>query len=283
MTTPTIPDKMIAAQVVELKRLYELVEVPAPKDLAPDDLLIKTAVASLCHTDFMVLEGLFGDTLPRTGSHEGTGTVVAIGSDVQNVMIGDRVMASIFCHPCCGCNDCLGPENFSQYCQYIGGKKGVTTHGFFAGYAAIDATQAAKLPDRVSFPTAAPLACAGCTVWRGVLQSELKAAEWLAIVGSGGGLCHIGVQFGKALGLNLIGIDARDEVIEVTKQRKADIVIDAIIGREKVVEEVKKVTNAGGSAGNACGERPGRLSWSPMRSRYPSAISSSEISGSRGL
>lgn len=59
--------------------------------------------------------------------------------------------------------------------------------GAFAEYMIADARESSKVPDRVSFETAAPLACAGVTVWRGVLQVDLKAGETVALVGAGGG------------------------------------------------------------------------------------------------
>ncbi|ORY09300.1 chaperonin 10-like protein [Clohesyomyces aquaticus] len=243
MTSSKIPDTMLAAQVVEFNKPYKVQHARVPSDLAPHDLLIKVAIASLCHTDFMVLEGSMGTKLPCSGSHEGSGTVVAVGSSVKGFKPGDRVMSGILYHGCGECGDCKGPENYSQYCAHSGGYCGVTTDGFFAEYARIDAKFAAKLPDRVSFETAAPMACAGCTVWRGILQTELKEGQWVALVGSGGGLGHLGVQFAKARGLKVVGIDARDEGLGLTKKGGADVVIDARIGHEKVVEEVKKATN----------------------------------------
>ncbi|KAH7348265.1 chaperonin 10-like protein [Pyrenochaeta sp. MPI-SDFR-AT-0127] len=247
MASHTIPEMMQAAQVVEFKKPYKVHQVAVPSDLGPNDLLIKVAVASLCHTDSMVQEGLMGTSLPCTGSHEGSGTVVSMGKDAKGFALGDRVMAGIKYHPCGTCEDCLGPENYRQYCRYSAGSCGVTLAGFFAEYARIDATQAAKLPDKVSFETAAPLACAGCTVYRGVVLSGVKKGEWLAIVGSGGGLGHLGVQFAKALGLKVIGIDARDEGLELTKKGGADIVIDARDGNEKIVNEIQMLTNKEGA------------------------------------
>jgi propanol-preferring alcohol dehydrogenase len=196
----------------------------------------------------MVSEGVLGTKLPCTGSHEGAGTVVAVGSsiDSKSFKVGDCVMAGILYEPCGTCADCLGPEDYSQYCANAAycGVKGAD--GFFAEYARIDARWAAKLPDKVSFETAAPLACAGCTIYRGVMLAGLKKGEWIGIVGSGGGLGHLGVQFAHALGLNIVGIDARDEGLELTRKGGADFTIDARIGHDKVVEEVKKVTNGEG-------------------------------------
>jgi propanol-preferring alcohol dehydrogenase len=233
---------------VQFDNPYKVQDVLTPTDLAPNDLLIRVAVASLCHTDFMVIHNALGTTLPCIGSHEGAGTVVATGSSVSSssFKVGDRVMAGIIYHPCGVCADCLGPSDYTQYCtkaKYCGIKG---ADGFFAEYTRIDATQAAKLPDRVSFETAAPLACAGCTIYRGVILAGVKKGEWVGIVGSGGGLGHLGIRFAKALGLNVIGIDARDEGLELTKKGGADVVIDARIGHDTVVERAQEVTNGEG-------------------------------------
>jgi Zn-dependent alcohol dehydrogenase len=64
-------------------------------DLEPLDLLVKVAVASNCHTDSMVQAGTFSTKLPCTASHEGSGTVVAVGSDVKEFKAGDRVMCGL--------------------------------------------------------------------------------------------------------------------------------------------------------------------------------------------
>lgn len=171
-----------------------------PRELKGRDILVKTAVASLCHTDNMVAEGIFKTKLPCTGSHEGTGTIVACGPEAGKFGFkeGDRVMCGLYRNWCHICKDCQGPENFRQYCEHSDGIIGVTVNGAFAEYVLCDAETSAKLPDEVSFETAAPLACAGCTIWRGILQSKTKAGEWLAIVGSGGGLGHLGRQMPMA-------------------------------------------------------------------------------------
>jgi len=79
------------------------------------------------------------------------------------------------------------------------------------------------------------------------LQADLVKGEWIALVGSGGGLGHLGVQFAKALGLNVVGVDARDEALELTKEAGADVVVDARKGKEHVVAEVQRVTAGKGA------------------------------------
>ena len=219
-----------------------------PKDLAPPDLLVKIAVASNCHTDGMVQSGVFGTKLPCIASHEGAGTVVAVGSEVKNFKPGDRVMCGLPYHPCGMCYDCLlGPESQRQYCSNVVGHSGVQRDGFFAEYALVDSRSSTPVPDAVTLESAAPLACAGRTIWKGVTLAGLKQGEWIALVGSGGGLGHLGIQFAKALGLMVIGIDARDDGLALTKDTGADVVLDARKGKEYLVEEVKKVTSGQGA------------------------------------
>jgi len=247
MSLEDVPENMTAVQVVNYSQPHELRTVPTPRALQPHDLLVKVAVASLCHTDFMVASGVFKTALPCTASHEGSGTVAGLGSAVTSFAAGDRVMCGLYRDFCGACADCLGPENYRQYCQHSRGAIGVNVDGAFADYVVVDSRSAARLPDAVSFETAAPLACAGCTVWRSILQADLVKGEWIALVGSGGGLGHLGVQFAKALGLNVVGVDARDEALELTKEAGADVVVDARKGKEHVVAEVQRVTAGKGA------------------------------------
>lgn len=222
-------------------------QVDVPTDLAPLDLLVKVAVASNCHTDSMVQQGVFGRPLPQTASHEGSGTIVKVGSDVKDFKVGDRVMCGLPLHPCGHCGDCLGPETNRQYCTQIEGHIGVQTNGCFADYVKCDSRSTTRLADSVSFMSAAPLACAGRTVYRSVLKTGLKSGEWVSFVGSGGGLGHLGIQFAKALGMKVIGVDARDEGLELSKKYGADVVVDARKGKEEVVKQIQAVTGGNGA------------------------------------
>ncbi|KAG4430335.1 hypothetical protein IFR05_014188 [Cadophora sp. M221] len=217
---PQIPDKMLAAHVVEFKKPYKIHEVLTPgKDLNEYGMLVKIAVASLCHTDGVASEGIMGTKLPCVASHEGAGTVVKVGTAIKEFKVGDR------------------------YCANVGGYLGVTIDGSFAEYEVVDGKECCMLPDNLSFQSAALLACAGITVWGGLVRADLKSGESVALVGGGGGLGHLGVQFAKALGLKVIAIDARNEGLSFANECGADFVIDARRGKEKIVEEVKKATD----------------------------------------
>ena len=166
----------------------------------------------------MVSEGVMGRKIPCIGFHEGAGTVVHLGSAVTEFKNGDRVMAGLPRNRCDHCSDCPGEENYQQYCPNLAGHVGVTLDWAFAEYMIVDGRESSKIPDDVSFETAAPLACAGCTVWRGVLQTELQKGETVSIIGAGGGLGHLGCHFAKAMGLMVVSIDAREEGLTLARE-----------------------------------------------------------------
>jgi propanol-preferring alcohol dehydrogenase len=180
--------------------------------------------------------------LPCIASHEGSGTVAKVGSAINEFEVGDRVLCSLTYHRCGVCSDCNGSEVDRQYCPNVEGYLGVSRDGSLAEYEVVGGRECCLLPDNVSFQTAAPLACAGVTVWGGLVRANLKAGESLAIIVGGGGLGHLEIQFAKALGLHVIAIDARDEALSLAKECDADTMVDARSGKEKVVEQVKKVT-----------------------------------------
>ena len=120
---------------------------------------------------------------------------------------------------------------------------GVTAQGCFAEYIVADAETSCHIPDNVSFASAAPLACAGLTIYRATLVAGVQKGGWLAIVGAGGGLGHLGIQFASAKGINVVAVDARDEALELCKTAGAKHVMDAREGKEKVVEQVQKLTD----------------------------------------
>ncbi|KAI9731570.1 MAG: hypothetical protein M1834_004690 [Cirrosporium novae-zelandiae] len=239
-----LPKAMTAVQVTEFHKPYSLntIPIPDPRNLGPHEILVKTATAGLCHTDFMVRDGVFGATLPRTASHEGAGTVVAIGSSIANLIPNDRVMIGIAKDACGHCASCTGPSEYTQYCPYAS-NIGVTVHGTFAEFVVCDGREATPIPPSIPFTTAAPLACAGKTVWRGIIDASLQPNQTLAIVGAGGGLGHLGIQFAHVQQLKVIAIDARDEGLELCREENAEIVLDARIEHSEIINQVEKATS----------------------------------------
>ena len=126
----------------------------------------------------------------------------------MNFKIGDRVMAGLPKNPCGKCFNCKGPNDWKQFCEHVEGHIGVFIDGAFAEYLIVDARTSVHVPDSMSFKSVAPLACAGCTIYRPIVVSEVKKEGWLAIFGSGGRLGHLGLEVAKAKGINVIRVDA---------------------------------------------------------------------------
>lgn len=253
MDATSLPEHMLACQIVEHNKPHEIQKIPTPKpsELGPNDLLLKVAVSSLCHSDLEYQAGALKNKLPVTASHEGTGVVVARGDGdaAKRFNIGDRIMAGQTYGRCGECDDCAGPENYRHYCAHAGSMMSVERDGAFAEYLVTDAREACVIPDGLSFVTAAPLACAGVTVWRGILQAEIKPGGWIGIVGSGGGLGHLGIKFAKAKGLKVIGVDARDNGLALSREAGADVVIDARKGKAHIAEKAMRATGGRGVGG----------------------------------
>lgn len=241
-----IPDTMLAAQIVEYNKPHKINRIPVPQNLREHELLLKVVAASICHSDLEYLKGGLSCALPVTGSHEGTGIVIARGNKVVGFQINDRVLAGQTFGRCGECDICKGPENYRHYCENRETMMSVERNGAWQEYLVVDAREAAKIPDEMSFMTAAPLACAGVTSWRSVLQCDLRPGNWLGVVGSGGGLGHLAIQFAKAKGLKVLGIDARDEGLALSKKAGADAVLDAGEGVEKVGRQAHRVADGKG-------------------------------------
>jgi len=114
-----------------------------------------------------------------------------------------------------------------------------------AEYMVSDAEQTVILPDSLSFEQAAPLMCAGATVWGGIMVANLEPSQPIGIVGIGG-LGSLGVQFAKALGHPVVAIDDRAEGMELAKELtlKADLVID--FNDSEAAEKIKAWAGKGG-------------------------------------
>lgn len=125
--------------------------------------------------------------------------------------IGDRV-GTLPAYGYCGtCDTCkVAP----QICDHLEAIRGVTADGAFAEYMIADSRSVSILPPNISFPEAAPLFCAGATIYGAIQSVNPLSGQWIAVIGVGG-LGHLGVQYAKALGLKVVAIDNRQEGIDL--------------------------------------------------------------------
>ncbi len=211
---------MKAAIVPALNSPWEIREVPTPEPDA-NQVLIKIGASGLCYTDVHITKGNIPTQFPRTLGHEPVGEIVAIGSAVTSRQVGDRVGVPWVQSSCGRCEWCLrGKKMFCQ--QQIG--TGVQTQGSHAEYMIAYADSTMLLPDSISYEQAAPVFCAGYTVWSGLRFADPKPHEKVAILGIGG-LGHLAVQYSKAAGFETIAITHSKDKEKLVRDLGADEVV----------------------------------------------------------
>ncbi|PYI09500.1 GroES-like protein [Aspergillus sclerotiicarbonarius CBS 121057] len=223
---------------------YNTIPIPNPGD---NDLLIKNACASLCHSDLMLFWGHTAEKPPMekvTIGHENTGTVTAVGKNVVGFKIGDPV-------GCLGCSyacyECEGCRIHNLHCvQRTGKLHGFTTHGHFAEYSLADYRNSMVLPVGMDLPTTAPLFCAGVTAYHSIKKCALQEGDWIAIIGCGG-LGHLAIQYAKAMNLRVIAIDISTSQLESAASLGADLTFNSATTPD-YQKEILTQTNGGAHA-----------------------------------
>ncbi|MET3667607.1 alcohol dehydrogenase AdhP [Caulobacter sp. 1776] len=215
---------MTAAVVRAFGQPLVLETRPRPRP-GPGQVVVKIAACGVCHTD---LHAAHGDwpikpAPPFVPGHEGVGTVVEIGADVDHLALGDRVGVP-WLHTACGrCEYCLsGWETLCPAQQ----NTGYSVDGGFADYVVADADYVGRLPENLSFLEAAPILCAGVTVYKGLKVLDGKPGDWVVISGVGG-LGHLAVQYALAMGFKVAAVDIDRGKLDLAKSLGAEIVVDA--------------------------------------------------------
>lgn len=228
---------MKAAVVREFGKPLVIEDVPIP-DPGPGQILVKYEATGVCHTDLHAANGDWPvkPNPPFIPGHEGTGYVAKLGAGVSRIKEGDRVGVP-WLHTACGCcTPCrTGWETLCGSQQ----NTGYSLNGTFAQYGLADPDFCGRLPDNLEFGAAAPILCAGVTVYKGLKETEVKPGEWVVISGIGG-LGHMAVQYAKAMGMNVVAADIFDDKLDLAKKLGADITVN---GRTAdAIQQVQKAT-----------------------------------------
>ncbi|MEN2978359.1 alcohol dehydrogenase AdhP [Tistrella bauzanensis] len=236
----SLPATMKAAVVRAFRQPLVIDEVPVPRP-APGQILIKVVASGVCHTDLHAADGDWPvkPQPPFIPGHEGVGHVVALGAGVRSVTEGDRVGVP-WLHTACGhCEHCTtGWETLCGDQQ----NTGYSVDGGFAEYVLADPAYVGHLPAGLDFVAAAPILCAGVTVYKGIKETEVRPGQWLVVSGVGG-LGHLAVQYGKAMGLHVAAVDIGPEKQALARRLGADLAVDA--RDEDVVQQVLRETGGG--------------------------------------
>jgi alcohol dehydrogenase, propanol-preferring len=235
-----IPETMQAAVVREFGKPLTIEERPVPLP-GPGELLVEVVACGVCHTDLHAADGDWPvkPQPPFIPGHETAGRVVAIGAGVDDYKIGDAVGIA-WLHDACGkCEFCITGWETLCATQH---DSGYSVDGGFAQYAIASAAYAGRLPQDVDFAQMAPILCAGVTTYKGIKQTEARPGQWIAISGLGG-LGHVAVQYAKAMGLNVVGLDITDEKLALARSVGADVTVNAL--HADAVAEVMEATHGG--------------------------------------
>ncbi len=188
-----------------------------------DHVRIAVSACGVCGTDHAFVNGGFpGLSWPLTPGHEIAGTIAEIGDGVQEFAVGDRVAVGWFGGNCGHCTQCRKGD----FIQCENGQ--IPSWHYPGGYAesvTVPASARARHPEGLSFAEAAPMACAGVTVFHGLRETRAQPGDRVAVLGVGG-LGHLGVQFARAMGFETVaiarGADKKQDALDLGAHQYID-------------------------------------------------------------
>jgi len=225
------------AVVIDAVNQFRITDFPKP-ELKTDEVLVKVAACGLCGTDLHILKGEFPSTFPLIPGHEFSGTVVAVGSEIKDVAVNDRVCVdpNIYCYQCRFCRQ--GAVHLCENLFPIGVKR----NGGFAELCAVPRSQVYLLPKHVTFDEAAliePLSC----VLHGIELANIRPGCTVLILG-GGAIGGLLLQLARVAGAGQIIVsEPIPERRKLLLELGADAAVDPV--GEDPVRLVHKLAPAG--------------------------------------
>jgi len=259
---------------VETMSTYRAVQAVSPGRLeltqkklqapGPGKVRIRVEACGVCHSDTGTVEGAFPIEWPRVPGHEVVGRIDALGSGVQGWAVGQRVGVGFLAGSCGYCEFCRGGDLVNCANQDY---TGIHHDGGYAEVMIAKASGLVSIPDDLSSADAAPLLCAGLTTFSALRNSPAKAGDLVAVLGIGG-LGHLGVQYARHMGFEVVAIARGADKAELAKKLGAHHYIDSAAGDPAQAlqalggAKVILVTASGGNTTAATfkGLRPGGVS-----------------------
>lgn len=237
---------------------FELVhrEIPEPGE---HEVLIKVEACGICHGDALVKDGGFpGLSYPRVPGHEVVGTVAKLGSRVKTWKLSQRVGVGWHGGHCCYCAACRSGEHGACPDHKV---TGLSMDGGYAEYMIGREEAMVAIPDELSSVEAAPLLCAGTTVYGALRHAGAEGGDLVAIQGIGG-LGHLGIMYADKLACRTVALSRGKEKETLAIKLGADAFIDTTPG-----DSAKQLQAMGGADviictapnGKAMGELVGGL------------------------
>lgn len=218
---------MKAVRVHEYDKTPILEEVADPVLTSALDVVVKVEGAGVCRTDLHIIEGQWqaksGVALPYTIGHENAGEIVAVGSAVTHVAVGDKVIL----HPLATCGLCLACRAGDDVHCLNSRFPGIDADGGMAEFLLTSARSVVPLADNLAPADVAALADAGLTAYHAARKAaaHVRPGDTVVVIGAGG-LGHIGIQAMRALSpARLVVVDASVEALALAKELGADVTI----------------------------------------------------------
>ncbi|WP_026951308.1 zinc-dependent alcohol dehydrogenase family protein [Algoriphagus mannitolivorans] len=233
---------MKALLVESFQQKPMITQVPDP--VAPEGgVILQVKATGLCRSDWHGWMGHDSDiVLPHVPGHEFAGVIMELGRGVKNWKIGDRVTVPFVC----ACGTCTTCQSGNQQICDDQFQPGFTHWGSFAEYVAVHRaeTNLVRIPDSVSFESAASLGCRFATSFRAIVaQGKVTGGQWVAVHGCGGvGLSAI--MIAATLGAKVIAIDISEEKLKLAQAAGASVLINGKT-HPNVSEAILEITKGG--------------------------------------
>jgi alcohol/geraniol dehydrogenase (NADP+) len=204
------------------KPLSEFEYDPGP--LADDQVEIRVQSCGICHSDLSMLDNAWGmSQYPLVAGHEVVGEIVALGSQVKHLNVGQRVGLGWFSGSCMHCPECLdGHHNLCHSGQHTI----VGRHGGFADRVRSHWSWAIPLPEGIDAASAGPLFCGGITVFHPIEQFDVRPTDSVGVIGIGG-LGHLGLQFLNKWGCQVTAFTSTDAKAEEARKFGAHEIVNS--------------------------------------------------------
>ncbi len=184
--------------------------------LGSDQVDIKVDYCGICHSDLSMLNNEWGMTqYPLVPGHEIVGEIVAVGNEVKNLNIGDKVGLGWFSGSCMHCDQCM---DGSQHLCGTAEATIVGRHGGFGDYVRGHWSWAIQLPKGIDMAKAGPLLCGGITVFNPIILAGVRPTDKVGVIGIGG-LGHMALKFLSAWGCEVTAFssnpDKKDQILKM--------------------------------------------------------------------
>lgn len=231
---------MKAAVLPDYHQPLEFRDLPVPS-IGSQDVLVRVHACGVCGSDVHLVDDEFQgiSQVPVIPGHEVAGVIEQVGEQVNYLKPGDRVGIPWVQGTCGHCRYCASGETVLCPEQQA---TGINLNGGYAEYIKAPARDVAVIPDAISFEEAAPLFCAGITVFTPFNYVNFKSGKTVAVMGVGG-LGHLALQFAHALGANTVAVSRGEDKLKLAKEKLgADEAIDSSSD-----EWVQKLQQMGGA------------------------------------